>query len=224
MIHKNVVLISTSHIPLKFTKMNTYLLNPFVKIAGTKALLIGLGMILVVAVLNVYSPSHFDGVLDLHFTELGKRNWTKLILISIAENVINLITLGIVFSISAFLLVGTRFRVIDIFGTMAYARFPLYLISLLNVGGFNAAVSGKFVKGMGDSGIPELEISEWAIFLFSLVFTILGAVWVISLFYKAYTVSTGLKGAKAIVSFIIALILAEVVSKIIHHAIIPSLL
>lgn len=218
------MLVFTSFIHPKPIKMNTYLLNPFVKLAGTKALLIGLGMILMVGIVGTISPSHFDGVLDLHYAELGKRSWTKLISISITENVINLFTLGIIFSISAFLLVGTRFRVIDIFGTMAYARFPLYLVSLVNIGGFYGAVSTKLATVTPNSGFPDLDASSLIILLTGILLLIPGIVWFIFLMYKAYTISSGLKGAKGTVSFIIALLLAEVVSKFIHHAIIPSLL
>lgn len=204
--------------------MNTYLLNPFVKIAGTKALLIGLGMILIVAMLILISPGHFDGVLDYHPVNPNNRSWTKLILISITENVINLLTLGIIFSISAFLLVGRRFRVIDIFGTMAYARFPLYIASLVNIGGFYGALNLKLATSAQSLGFPDLETSDWIILFAGILLMIPCIVWFISLLYKAYTVSSGLKGTKAIVSFIIALLVAEIASKFIHQAIIPSLL
>lgn len=204
--------------------MNTYLLNPFVKIAGTKALLIGIGMILIVAVLTLISPGHFDGVLDYHPVSLNNRSWTKSILISISENVINLLTLGIVFSIAAFLLVGKRFRAIDIFGTMAYARFPLYIVSLVNIGGFYGAVSAKLATVTPNSGFPDLDTSSLIILLAGILLLIPCLVWFISLMYKAYTISSGLKGAKATVSFIIALLFAEIVSKYIQHTIIPSLL
>ena len=38
--------------------------------------------------------------------------------------------------------------------------------------------------------------------------------WTVVLMYKAYSVSCNIKGAKAIVSFIIGLIIAEVLSKV----------
>lgn len=204
--------------------MKTYLLNPFVKLAGTKALLIGLAMILIVAVLTLISPGHFDGVLDYHPININNRSWTKLILISITENVINVLTLGIVFSISALLFVGMRFRLIDVFGTMAYARFPLYIASLVNIGGFYGALNLKLATSAQNSGFPDLDTSGWITLLAGILILIPCIVWFISLLYKAYTVSSGLKGTKATVSFIIALLLAEIVSKYIHHAIIPSLL
>jgi uncharacterized protein (DUF697 family) len=43
-------------------------------------------------------------------------------------------------------------------------------------------------------------------------------VWMIVLMYKAYSVSCNVRGPKAILSFIAALILAEILSKLAIHA------
>jgi hypothetical protein len=204
--------------------MTTYLVNPFVKLAGTKALLIGIGMILIGAAASIVIPSHFDGALDLHFSGPSKRNWINLILVSISENAINVTTLGIIFSIFAFILVGKRFRVIDIFGTIAYARFPLYLAMFLNIGGFFSTVSGKFAKNIQHADSPALTVPEWTLFLIGSTTMLLAAIWLIYLLYKAFSISAGVTGTKAVIGFTIALLISEIASKFIHHAIIPSLL
>lgn len=200
------------------------LFHPFLKIAGGKALGAGLLMAMASALLALVSPGHFDGVLDLHFTESSSGNWTKPILVNFSENLINVLAAGVIFSIAALLCVGTRFRVIDIFGTMAFARFPLYLGSLLNIGSLFARVSGKLIANPKQPGFADLTLPDWIVFLSGTLLLIPCIVWMIALLYQAYTVSTGLKGSKAIVSFIVALLLAEILSKFIHYSLIPLLL
>jgi hypothetical protein len=50
--------------------------------------------------------------------------------------------------------------------------------------------------------------------IFALILIPFG-IWMIALMYNAYTVSCHLKGARAVISFIVALLVAEIVSKVI---------
>ncbi len=52
------------------------------------------------------------------------------------------------------------------------------------------------------------------IFSVAAIIAVLMIIWMVALMYKAYTVSCNVKGAKAIITFILSLILAEAVSKV----------
>ena len=52
--------------------------------------------------------------------------------------------------------------------------------------------------------------ADVAMFAFGLIVSLLMIIWMVALMYLAYTVSCNAKGAKAIVTFIIALIIAAV--------------
>jgi len=62
------------------------------------------------------------------------------------------------------------------------------------------------------------------IFFIAVIITILMIIWMVALMYKAYAVSCNVKGAKAIITFIISLILAEIVSKVLILALFSSTL
>ena len=58
-----------------------------------------------------------------------------------------------------------------------------------------------------------INYADALIFAFAVIVIILMAVWMVALMYRAYAVSCNIKGAKAIITFIVSLIGAEVLSK-----------
>ena len=58
-----------------------------------------------------------------------------------------------------------------------------------------------------------IDYIDMSIFAFAMILTVLMAVWMVALMYKAYCVSCNIKGPKAIATFIASLIGAEVLSK-----------
>ncbi len=78
---------------------------------------------------------------------------------------------------------------------------------------------------LGQSGTTStINSTDAVIFFVAAIIAILMIIWMVALMYKAYTVSCNLKGAKAVVTFIISLILAEIVSKILILALLSSTL
>ncbi|MDQ3191921.1 MAG: hypothetical protein M3Q58_10030 [Bacteroidota bacterium] len=59
-------------------------------------------------------------------------------------------------------------------------------------------------------------IGEIILFILFIIISIALLVLMVVLMYKAYSVSCNIKGTKGVVSFIGALLLAEIVSKIVH--------
>lgn len=174
--------------------MTQALFNPFLRIAGTKALLIGLITLLVTAVIAYYSHCHFDGAIDAHIGTITPMWFYP------AEALIDWLCLTLLFYISGIIFSQSAIRFIDVAGTMALARWPMIFIALL-----------AFIPVVQPQNIHDVNASIIIFGFTLLIFTI----WMIALMYNAYTVSCNIKGSKATISFIATLICAEIISKLI---------
>ena len=168
-------------------------INPFRYVAGTRALVIGLAGMLLTAIIAWYSKTHFDGVLDAHF---GMEAPLSLFII---EGVISWLCAVVCFYVAGMTLTRSSVRIVDIAGTIAFARLPMIFVALV----------GFFVSGT-PVNIEDIHTSFIVAGVVGMLFTI----WMVTWMYQAYIISSNLKGAKGIISFIVTLIVAEVVSKL----------
>jgi len=186
-----------------------WLFNPFKFIAGYQALLIGLAAIILTSLLGSLSNTHFDGVLDVH-TGLQSPLW-----IFLCEGLINWISLAVPLLLLGLIASRSSFRTIDIVGTQALARWPYLVTAIAMLPAANRKVLeyliSQYTQGQTVTSLAPTDI---AIFAVAILLTILMLIWMVALMYRAYTVSCNIKGPKAIVTFIIGLIGAEVISKI----------
>jgi len=186
--------------------MKKWIYNPFVYIAGARALAIGMVIMIVAAVILPFNNGHFDGAVDVHF---GAK--TTLIrafcetLISWACLVLALYGFGLITSESSV-------RFIDIAGTTALARAPMIFLALL---GFIASPPDIDPHKATLQELMKIALSPGVITEAILSLPIL--VWTIALMHNAFSVSTNLKGGKSVAAFIGGLVVAELVSKIILH-------
>ncbi|MEO8819532.1 MAG: hypothetical protein ABI267_05720, partial [Ginsengibacter sp.] len=167
------------------------LLNPFVKIAGYKALIYGWLLILITAVIAYFSHTHFDGAIDAHGGT--KTLWWVYLL----EPFIAWISVTIIFYLTGLIFSQSKIRFADVAGTLALARFPMFFTALLYFG------------PMPD--IKALDKISFVTVLNIVCLTICG-IWMIALFFNAYTVSCNPKKGKTVWTFILALIVAEIIS------------
>jgi len=190
-------------------QLSQWLFNPFQFIAGGKALFIGVVIILITSSLGSISSTHFDGVLDVH-TGRSVPTW-----FFIAEGLINWLSLTVVLTIFGLILRGFSFRMIDIFGTQALARWPhiITAIAALTPGyqRYSAYISHKLLK---TCPVAMPHQTDALFFALVLVIVICMSIWMVVLMYRAYSVSCNIKGIKAVGSFIAGLIIAEVLSKL----------
>jgi hypothetical protein len=186
--------------------MKKWLFNPFVYIAGGRALALG-GLIMIASAAIVsLNNGHFDGAMDVHFgakTTLIKSFCETFI--SWACLVLSLFGLGKIASDSSV-------RFIDIAGTVALARWPMLLLSFIgfisqppDINPQKATVEELMKVTMKPSVIIEGLLSLPLIVLF------------IVLLYNAFSVSTNLKGSKSVWAFIAGLAVAEIASKAILY-------
>ena len=175
------------------------LYNPFTKIAGWQAFAVGILIVSLTGLIGAYSNVAFDGVIDTHITKsLTIKDSLLLLGIDIVSVVVILFITGMIIS--------KRLRFVDILGTMTLSRAPLILLAILGL--IVTPVSAKEIISS-----PMAILQHPGLIIFG-VLSIPVIIWFIALMYNGFRVSTGAKGAKLIVGFIVGLIVAEIVSKI----------
>jgi hypothetical protein len=117
--------------------------------------------------------------------------------VSFAMQGINFLAMFLTMWLAGVLFSKTKPRAIDIAGTMALARYPMLLLAI--------------VCFLPIAPASLYDIPRVIVFIFiGLPFI----AWMIALMYNAYSVSCNFKGVRAVVSFIGALLVAEIISKI----------
>ena len=189
-------------------RLSQWLFNPFRFIAGFKALLLGLAIILLSAFVGSLSNTHFDGVLDVH-TGLKAPLW-----LFFAEGLINWVCMVIPLFFFGLIVSRSSFRTIDVFGTQALARWPYLITAVVMLPDANQRVIVYIMSKLTQTA-PAAAISyiDVFVFAFAMLLSIFMVIWMVALMYRAYVVSCNIKGAAAITTFIVSLIGAEVLSK-----------
>lgn len=191
----------------------SFLWNPFRTIAGLSALGWGLAILLITGGIASLSRTHFDGVLDTHLGHSAPL-WFFL-----GEGVINWLSAAIFLCIGGTLLTGfDGVRSIDLFGTQALARAPFLLTALIcllpGVGAYNDKLIAMASSGKAILLPPPGTAGEITSFYGAVIVMLLVTIWFVALAWKSFRVSCDVRGWKAICVFIIAIIGAEVLSKV----------
>lgn len=190
--------------------VKTWLFNPFYYVAGLNSLAAGLVAILLTSVIGSFSASHFDGVLDFH-TGFNVPFW-----LYIAEGLIDWIIMGGVLCIAGFVISKSRFRVIDVFGTQALARVPaLITAAAALLPGYRLFSTAIAYQPGNFAVVAAADPTGFKSFIVMMFVVITMTVWMVMLMYRAFAVSCNVSGAKAVVAFIVSIIVAEIVSKVI---------
>jgi hypothetical protein len=170
--------------------MEKWIFSPFTYIAGWKALYIGLLFIILTSFIGQYNRIHFDGPLNLHY------GLNLPFYMFIIENTIAWLSTVLIFYMFGIILSKSSIRFIDVAGTIAFARVPVSLTSLGILPWF------KLINTASIYYIP-----------FNFLY-ILPTIWIVILYYNAYSISCNIKGIRLILSFIGAIFIAEIISKI----------
>lgn len=188
------------------------LINPFSRIAGIKSLLLGLSIMLITSFFAFLSYTRFDGVLDSH---LGEHEPFYLYLV---DAFLVWFSIVVIFYPVSIIVTKFRSRFIDVAGTFLLARFPLILDTFLTFMIKRNEVI-KFLDSLVNHTKIEYTLTtmDLILFIISVLFSILVTVWYIALTYKAFVVNTNLKGAKSAWIFVVCILIAEVLSKVLFH-------
>lgn len=198
--------------------LTTWLFNPFYYIAGGRALLIGIAIIILAGIIGAASNTHFDGIIDVHS---GKKLplW-----FDIAAGPVNWIIMAILLFISGLIISKSKFRIVDVFGTQALARFPTIIMAIITFLPGYREITGRMVSEKDALSMLLSSTSDFIIFLVVLITTLLLTVWMVYLIYRAFSVSYNVKGGKAIGIFIAAIVIGEMVSKAVFISLIRGFL
>lgn len=187
--------------------MKTLLFRPFEKYSEKQLFLTG-SLFTILGAGAAYSFGlRLDGVLDAHLSK------DVSLVKALVDNIISIACLFCVLFISA-KMVNLKTRAIDILNASMVARIPMYLLTLFNI---NQIISGPteiFSQYKPEEIMAHISFSSlWIIVAFGLV-SILFVVWYIALLYNGYKVASNGKGLKSIVLFIVSIVLAEILSKV----------
>lgn len=191
--------------------MKTVLFNPFEKYTESKLFIFGLLITIMGSYLGYLFQGRFDGVIDLHFVP------STTLFEPLIDNIINIISLFLVLFILG-KSINNKTRAIDILTPVLIARFPLYLLTFSNYQNFISDASQRLLASIDLQNMPadiNFEASDMIITLLFTGLSILFLIWFIILLFNGFKVATNSRGIKNNLLFAGAIILAEILSKII---------
>jgi len=195
--------------PSRKPGLRKWLFDPFPYIAGGGSLALGLAAILLAGFVGSLANTHFDGVLDIHTGRAAPLGTF------LAEGLIDWLSISIVLLILGRILSRTSFRSIDMLGTQAMARWPTLIAAIAALAPpYQRYVAQLTWKLLGVGEQVPLHSTDPVFFGVIAMVSILVIIWTVVLMYRAYTICCNVAGARAAVTFVIGLIVSEVVSKI----------
>lgn len=187
--------------------MTTWLFRPFSRVAGVLSLGIGIAVIVATAMIGWWWRGIYtDGVLDLHIGPAAPFP------VFLTQATIAWLTLSLGLLAVGHWLTSTRYRIVDLFGTQALARWPLLPASLIvGMPPYRRALQESImaVRLAGDAASPEVAI----VLVLSLL-PLAAGVWMVWLMYHSYTLVFHLNGPRGVWSFVLTLVAAEILSKL----------
>lgn len=199
------------------TPLWSLLWRPFDQLTGRQSLVWGLFAIGLTALWASRSGLVTDGVLDLHLwgASVG-------VLPSVAMGLVNWLCLGLMLWAVGHWLSAGQYQVTDVFGHQALARWPMLLAVAYQSVPWVRSETERLATTMIEalpSQSHEVMASPayvldalWLTLLSSPV--LLAVVWMVWLMYHGYARSFQVRGWQAVLGFVIALIVAELISKL----------
>ena len=180
-----------------------WLFNPFVRIAGGQALAVGLAVIIASALAASAAGVHFDGLLDFH---LGS---SVPLQVAVMEGLVNWSVITVLLWLVSLLAAPRTVRLVDIAGTQALARWPLLLAAIACIPPAVRQGNEKLVAETlaGRFAMPPMATVVAGLFALACV------IWMVSLMWKAFSVSCNQRGGRAAAIFVAALLAGEAATK-----------
>lgn len=176
-------------------KMKTSLLiNPFTKVAGWEALILGLIAHFLLTGLAFHTGTHLPGYLN--FLPAADSDFIFFLREISTHTLVLIVAMGL----TGYLTAKSHFRWVDLIGTLLLSQTPLLLLPLLRLLPFFKSFSGNS------------EVIYLLIFVF-----IVSIIWTISLSFHAFKISCNPKSNLKVFGFIAAVTTTEIVTIIIQH-------
>lgn len=183
------------------------IVNPFVYLGGGRALAWGLVGLLATAAIATWSGQTFRGIVSVGYGDwpFWKTVTAQLLIWGVFATLLYA---------AGRLLSGSRIRAIDVYGTNLFARLPFVLLfALASLTGI-----GSYIESLRELNFAQIETMVPPVSVLLLAFAALFVlVWYFVWTYNAYAVATNLRRGRAVVSFIICYVLAEVFTALIWN-------
>lgn len=199
------VLSKALHRKAFYSKMQSkFWLNPFQKIAGFKALVIGMMILLMISYLGVVAKVYFLGPISIiNAAALAKQTNAIGFLFLTYQNIVSWLTLSILFIVTAKVLQKQRLRIVDFLGTVVFAQYPT-LFNVLFIGISRFIYPSLWEVDMS-KGMPiHASIGQYVNGAVVSVFM----VWQIITYFYAFKESSGLLEKKLWIGFLVSIIAA----------------
>jgi hypothetical protein len=187
--------------------MKSLLFKPFEKFSETRLLAFGIVSTLIGTYLGFLCSVRFDGVLDMHIVpeiQIGE---------SIMDSIVNIGSLFLLLFVVA-KIINKKTRVIDIITTALVARTPLYVLALSNLNSTLRKANEAILESATTESFYKILPSDVVVIVIFALISILLLIWYVALLYNGYKVACNAKGKTHVLFFILALLMAEVLSKI----------
>jgi len=187
--------------------MKVILFKPFEKFRENQLFIFGTFFLLLGTYIATFCHANYDGAIDIHFSNY-QLTFTELL----TENLINISVLFLCLFLAG-IYRYKKTKTIDILNIVLISRVPFYFLALFNV---NNSLSVN-------SSIPINELMDFAMEHLFLLITmtivmILVVIWMFALLYNGYKTATNAKGNVGLALFIAAIVVAEILSKLIIYS------
>jgi hypothetical protein len=189
------------------------LFNPFEHYSEKALITLGIVLLSLGSLAAWCFSGRFDGVIDFHLVE-DVAIWQPF-----ADNAIASFSLVLPLFILA-KTINKRTRLVDIITTSLIARTPFIFEPLFNIGGHLNDSTEKMVAQQvtRDTGVTVVAVPETQDLIIIILFALVSIVLLVrfaTLLYNGFKTATNLRKTAHIIFFILTVIIAEVLSKII---------
>jgi len=187
--------------------MKTILFNPFERYSEKTLLIVGFAFTLIGSYIAYSFNIRFDGLIDIH-------TYLDITFIQVLlDNTINVFSAVLLLFITA-KYINNKTRLVDIITVSLIARIPYYFLPFFNIN--NALYkSGKEIEQLVNPElIDQISFSSLLLTIVFIIFSILFLVWYIALLFNGFKVASNAKGVLHSVLFSIAILLAEILSRV----------
>ncbi|HAO08307.1 MAG TPA: hypothetical protein DCQ50_15290 [Chryseobacterium sp.] len=180
--------------------------NPFGIYSEKQLFITGILLTLTGALLGSFLDITYDGVLDIHQSETD-------FLTSLKENGNNVACIFVTLLISG-KIINRKTRAIDIFNTATVSRFPMYIGAVITSSPILTRIGDQILNQRNDIQHLQLKPLDLALLLVISCVLLMITVYYITLLVNGFKTSVNAKKWLHFAGFAVALLIAEIISKI----------
>lgn len=189
-----------------------WLFNPFIRIGGGQALVLGLAAIVASGLAAAAADMHFSGLLDVRGVSRAPF-W-----VPVVEGLVNWSSISVILAAVSLLIAPRTVRLIDLAGTQALARVPLLpaalVLALPPVRDGNQELT-EFARAALDGQMVTPAPVSLFVGITAGLLVIACVVWMVGLMWKAFSVSCNQRGGRAVALFVGAIIVGQMATQLV---------